>query len=201
MSDKSSGRNIEVIVEGDEIRVQGFVVGLFLGSSTVDWPVFNTDFGIEEERARSTLMEWVGLSEHLCHFVVREDSLGVISAALADPRIYKMSVKAARPIEGASFSAEFTVYSEEQGAKVREIFEKVPNGVTVEGFAPVVELHEDSKGVELYSPTHDYVMTGAASVSGDFRGVLYVHEQARRVEQIAETPLTLQAGEPFALDG
>ena len=40
---------VQIIVEGDEKMVSGFIRGLFIGSRTPEWPVFHGERGIESE--------------------------------------------------------------------------------------------------------------------------------------------------------
>ncbi len=194
----SGGGDLELVVEGQELLVQGFVKGLFVGGPSHDWPVFNNEFGIEAERFSSALKEWVGLAEHLSHFVVAEESLELVRDALRNPRCPGLELRAVRPVLSASFDFTFAIFNEELGQQARDIFEKVPDGVAVADYQ-VEELRSDAdKGVELYTSAHDYELKGQGSVSGSFRDTLYVHEQARRVEQIAESELRLVLGDPIA---
>lgn len=189
-----SGRDIEVIVQGREGYLLGFVRGLLIGERSQWWPVFNHEFGIQNETLAETLKEWVGLSDPLTRFIVPEAALPVLRRALADPRSVGLTLREARPILSASFEFTVAVYNAELGRKVREIFTKVPPGVVVAGLSLVEEEDPDATGVELYSPAHDYELKGKGTVSGSFRDVLYVHEQARREGQISESRLALELG-------
>jgi len=196
MSESESGNDsIELIVEGDEKTVSGFIRGLFIGARNPDWPVFHDELGIKSETFAEQLKGWVGLSEPLSHFVVDRDALALVQSALADPRCHGMKLRAGQVVTEASFAFEFKVFTEAAGAQVRAIFEQVPGDVTVEGWDPQeTRRHEDTEGVELYSPVHHYRLEGSGRVSGPFKHVLYVHEQARRVEQIEEEKMTLVLG-------
>lgn len=192
-----SGRDIEVIVQGKEGYLCGFVRGLLIGEHSHWWPVFNHEFGIQDETLAHTLKEWVGLSDPLTRFIVPEAALPLLKRALADPRSGGITLRQARPILGGSFDFKLEVFNAELGRRVQEIFTNVPPGVVVEGWTPVEEQDPDATGVELYSPTHDYVLKGRGSVRGSFRDVLYVHEQARREGQITESVLALELGPPL----
>ncbi len=195
-----SGVDVEVVIRGHERYVQGFIRGLFIGEHSHRWPVFNAEFGIEGETLAEALKEWVGLKEPVSRFVIPEEAFAIVREALADPRAVGIHLGEARPISSASFSLDAAVYSEEVGVQVKSILQRIPPGVVVEGWKPAEVLDPDSTGVELYSPAHDYELKGKASISGPFRDVLYVHEQCRRVSQVAETKLHLERGEPLDLD-
>lgn len=187
--------SIELIAEGDEKTVAGFIRGLFVGAGNTDWPVFHDELGIESETFAEQLKGWVGLSEPLTHLVVDDDALTLVRGALADPRCHDIRLRDARPILFATFSFKFKVFTEEAGSQVRGIFDKLPAGVTIEGWAPeVTRLDESAEGIELYTPLHHYRLEGRGVVRGPFRRVLYVHEQARRVEQIDEEKMKLEVG-------
>lgn len=192
---------VQFIVEGDEKLVLGFVRGLFIGAKLSDWPVFNHELGIKTESLAEQLKGWVGLAEQINHFVVSADAVPGVLNGLADPRCKGLTLREARLVKSASFSVTFKVFTEEAGQQVRDIFTKVPPGVTVSGFAPEeTRRGGDADEVELYSPLHHYRLEGEAQVEGSFRNVLYVHEQARRVEQIDQTELVLELGEEFTQD-
>lgn len=188
---------VQFIVEGDENLVLGFVRGLFIGAKLTDWPVFNHELGIQTESKLEQLKGWVGLAEQINHFVVSAEAVPGVLNGLADPRCKGVTLREARSVKSASFSFTFKVFTEEAGQQVRDIFGKVPPDVTVSGFAPEETRTEEAEGVELYSPVHHYKLEGSGTVTGSFRNVLYVHEQARRVEQIAQTELELELGDEF----
>ncbi len=202
MSETQPGSDsIELIVEGDEKTVTGFIRGLFVGARNPDWPVFHDELGIKSETFAEQLKGWVGLSEPLTHFVVDRDALGLVQSALSDPRCHGVKLRSARVVESASFAFEFKVFTEQAGAQVRAIFEQTPSDVTVEGWAPKeTRRDEETEGVELYSPVHHYRLEGSGTVSGPFKRVLYVHEQARRVEQIEEEKMSLVLGDSVLPD-
>jgi hypothetical protein len=192
-----SVRDVEVVVQGKEDYVQGFVRGLLIGENSHWWPVFNHEFGIQDETLAETLKEWVGLSDPLTRLIIPEVALPIVRRALDDPRSVGLALRSARPIVTSSFDFTLAVFNAELGAKVRDIFGKVPPSVTVTGWAPIEEENPDATGVELYSPAHDYELKGQGAVAGPFREVLYVHEQARRVSQVKESRLALELGDPL----
>ncbi len=190
---------VQFIVDGDDKLVLGFVHGLFIGARLTDWPVFNDQLGIESESFAEQLKGWVGIHEQITHFVVDHESAPAVLAALSDPRCKGITLREARVVKAASFSFKFKVFTEEAGQRVRDIFGKVPPDVLVTGFEPEETIRaDDTQGVELYSPVHHYKLTGDGNVAGGFRSVLYVHEQARRLEQIDETELHLELGDALS---
>lgn len=197
MSDSSSGDDsVELIVEGDEKTVTGFIRGLFIGARNAQWPVFHDERGIENQTFAEQLKGWVGLTEPLTHFVVDEDSVQLVRAALADPRCHGMKLREAQPVLSASFGFKLKVFTEEAAAQVRAVYEQVPSDVTVERWDPKETRRDgDTEGVELYSPVHHYKMEAEGIVKGPFRHVLYVHEQARRIEQVDEEEMRLVLGD------
>lgn len=187
--------SIELVVEGNEKKVAGFIRGLFIGARIPDWPIFHDELGIQDETLAEQLKGWVGLTEPLTHLVVTQPGLELVRSALSDPRCHGITLRSAKHIESASFGFKARIYNEELGRRVHDIFEKVPTGVRVIGWEPEeVRRGEDAEGVELYSPVHHYELEGEGRVEGPFRQVLYVHEQARRIEQIEDEELALELG-------
>lgn len=196
MTDSSTADgSVELIVEGDEKTVSGFIRGLFVGAKNTDWPVFHDELGIESETFAEQLKGWVGLSEQLTHLVVDDDALNLVRTALADPRCPGITLRDARPVLAATFEFKVKVFTEEAAAAVRDIFERVPPDIEVQGWAPTETRRDaDAAGVELYSPVHHYRFEGRGVASGPFRRMLYVHEQARRIEQVNEAKMKLVTG-------
>ena len=197
MSDSSSGDDsVQLIVEGDEKTVTGFIRGLFIGAKNSQWPVFHGERGIEAETFAEQLKGWVGLTEPLTHFVVDEASVQLVRSALLDPRCHGMKLREAQRVLSASFEFKLKVFTEEAAAQVRAVYEQVPSDVTVERWAPKETRRDaDAEGIELYSPVHHYKMEAEGVVRGPCRHVLYVHEQARRIEQVDEAVMQLVLGD------
>jgi len=197
VSDANTKRDaIELVIEGADKTVAGFVRGLFIGARSTDWPVVSAEHGVETETLAETLKGWVGLSDPLAHVIVTTAGFELVKQALADPRCAGLELRQAQVVTGASFEFRFEVFSEEAAAVVRATFSRLPPGVVLEDYAEKEKRHgAEAEGVELYSSVHHYTFSGKGRVRGPFRATLYVHEQARRVEQIKEGVLTLHRGE------
>lgn len=188
--------SVELLIEGDEDLVHGYVRGLLVGMGSDDWPVFNSELGIGHERISKHLKELVGLAEHLTHVIVPARSVEAVIAGLIHPRCNDMDLRGAHPILSAGFGFRFAVFTEEMGQKVSGLFGDPPAGVAVLDYEPE-EIHraDDTVGDELYTVVHDFKLSGAGEVEGAFRGVLAMHERARRIEQVQEGALRLHLGE------
>ncbi len=97
------------------------------------------------------------------------------------------------PIRAAYFDFEFEIFARDQAADVRSIFEALPEGVNVSSdYNPVETSDMSASGAEMYAPAHDYKFQGKGTVGGDLRGVLEVHERARRHERIRTSDVKLR---------
>lgn len=186
--------SIQVVIEGRDPYVRGFLRGLAAGGGTGRWPLFHADLGIESRSAGEVLKEWVGLHRDATWAVIDARDLDAVRRAVDDPREPELALRSAQPIEAARFRFEVQTYSAELGAQIRASFEGLPAGVTLVGWDPLERRDPSAQGVELYAPTHDYELRGSGQIDGPFRAVLVLHEQARRTDLVRESRLELELG-------
>jgi hypothetical protein len=92
-----------------------------------------------------------------------------------------LSLRSSTPVKGASFRFRFITYGRKYAEEIKELFGRLPEGVTLDEYSPVEKVDDECKGVELYTPCHDYVFQGKGVISGGLdlviplRGILDAH--------------------------
>jgi hypothetical protein len=181
-----------------EDTLRGFTAGWGSGrgwsreemAQRVLWP---HDWHIQVDSALEELVETF-VSGKDCTVLVRSDSVEALLQALV-PWEHRLSVqlKARTPIASASFSFSFKFYARQEANAVRQIFENLPDGVTIsDDYQPRERSDAAATGPELYAPTHDYEFSGSGTVRGELRGVLQVSERASQHERVQRKPVQLQ---------
>jgi hypothetical protein len=167
----------EIVVKGDEALLKGFVRGFEVGRSLKggfwlagDHPV---DLGHLKDR---------GLRGHCVHAIcgaaVRKSVLNAISSA-TDCGFEILSDK---EIVRAWLEFEFDTFSREAAASIKGILKNLPAGLRILAYEPTETVDKDARGVELYSPVHDYRFEGEGRIEGDFEKLLSVRAKLDAIE-------------------
>ena len=175
----------EAVFEGEYNTIRGYIEG-FVAASGKDLRFFVcSDSGVEAETLSEHIREWVSLGSRLHHVLMEDELLDGIKAALAASgdrgMLNRISIKSSKSVKGASFKFRFTAYGRKYAEEIKEILGRLPVGVNLADYSPVEKMEEECRGVELYTPCHDYVFQGEGVISGPvnlvvpLRGTLEAH--------------------------
>lgn len=114
-----------------------------------------------------------GLVSRAVHFIVPEAFAGPFSKAAEAARRVDVRVDSVRPIDYGDLEFDFKCFSQTDGSAIREVVEtELPEGVVLEGYETEEDVNAGAKGPELYSPVHDYVLTGRGRFHGPIEGII-----------------------------
>jgi hypothetical protein len=175
----------EAVFEGNYNAIRGYIEG-FVAASGKDLRFFVcAESGVEAETLSEHIREWISLGANLHHVLMEDDLCDGIQAALAASAdkglLNRLSLRSAKSVKGASFRFSFIAYGRKYAEEIKEILGRLPEGVTLDDYTPVEKVAEDCKGVELYTPCHDYLFQGKGVISGcvglliPLRGTLDAH--------------------------
>lgn len=177
-----SGTYCEIVIEGHHNAVSGFMLGYTLGSGSDAPYYFSRSIGVKAETLSDIILEWISLKAKLQHVIAREDLCQQIRKSLESaPESAPLNakrIKSVKVIKNARFDFTFRTYARKYGTDIKRLLEAPPVGVVLSDYEPREEVHEKSKGVELYAPDHDYIFEGKGKFSGpimellEFRRVL-----------------------------
>ncbi len=121
-----------------------------------------------------------GLVSRVTHFVVTSDLIGPLSEAIEVATMVEIRIDNVNEIDHAELKFEFKCFSEEDGDAIRNVIEAdLPAGVVLEGYEPKETKHENARGAEMYSPVHEFVITGRGQYHGPVEGII---ELGRRLD-------------------
>jgi hypothetical protein len=175
----------EAVFEGDYNTIRGYIEG-FIAATGREFHFFIcSESGIEPETLTEHIREWISLGTRLHHVLMEDELLDGIRAALSasgDKGLAgRLSLRSSTPVKGASFRFRFITYGRKYAEEIKELFGRLPEGVTLDEYSPVEKVDDECKGVELYTPCHEYVFQGKGVISGGLdlviplRGILDAH--------------------------
>ncbi|MGV7930829.1 MAG: hypothetical protein AB2L13_18345 [Spirochaetota bacterium] len=175
----------EVVFEGHYSNIRGFIEGFIAGSGKELSFFFSEQAGVKAETMSEVLKEWISLSNKIHHVVMESELFEKIKKSLErltdSDSLNKGSIKSAKAIKTASFRFKFSTYGRKYGEDIKKLLEKLPGGLSLKDYSPVEKIDKDAKGVELYSPAHEYTFEGTGVIAGPvdeaiaFRKVLDDH--------------------------
>jgi len=180
-----SSRYMEVVLKSDARFAKGFLEGYLAGTGRSFRFFINEEAGIEAESLSEKLKELVGLADLFQRIVIEEDFWTALQKDAAAALGLSGHPIQARKISSGSFSVRIKEFSKESAAAIKQIVSGRPAGVTVEGWKENETVNRNGRGVELYSPLHDYVFEAEGSFSGgieavaDLRAQLVLHDAVK----------------------
>jgi len=177
----------ELVIDGPKGWDLGFLRGYLSGKGLDGNLVDLEEEGFDCEPYREKIRELLNPEQDTLHVAVPEGALDGVTEALGESAAAgrPMTLRHRRPLSGAGFGFSLRVYSREHGARFLAFFRNLPAGARLVEEEPLREKQDpDSKGVELYAPSHDYELTGRGRVEGAFDAVLEAYRFCRREDLI-----------------
>ena len=171
----SSSTFYEVVFQGKPKVVRAFVSGLVMGACDGATVFYSFLDGIHHEGKAEKLAEMVGIRGTDCHVVV-DDCAGTLLKKLAK-KIEKetgLAIRSQRRIRGASLSFEYHAYAKKYDQEILEMIRGLPAEVNAKSFRHKVHKDPSAKGVEAYSPAHDYEASGSGAVTGPIDAIVEI---------------------------
>ncbi len=187
----------EVVIEGNLDLMKGFVMGFLAGRGIEGGVFFDQECHIEGECSTGPLMRLTGVRDDTSIVIVGSGLHNLLVDALnRRPHVIPLRIRKVRQVLSAAFYCKFRTYSREVGAELEEIVSRIPEGVDGKsGFEMHEKLDPEGKGLEFFTPLHDYELTGKGRISGSVKGVLDLYQRLERFEVVELGELELTFGE------
>ena len=172
----------ELVIEGHEDFVKGIVRGIVAGSKSGAKVLFNNEQNINRTSLGDKIKGFFDTSTVHTHLVVDSDITSLIEDAVgSEGEELEIKILSKRLVVSSSFKFKYKAYAENYGTMLKEIFENLPESVTLsDDYEPKEEIHPESKGAEAYAPEHDYIIKAKGSVSGDLDALLELYARCRK---------------------
>lgn len=167
----------ELIIEGHENFVKGFVKGILIGTKSGSPVLFNKELNISKSTFAEKIKEFFDTPTTHTHVILDETAVSLLDGVLKkESEKLRLKIVSRRNVTSASFKFKYSAYAENYGNMLKEIFENLPEGVVLsDDYKPKEILHPEAKGAESYAPEHDYVIHAKGSASGDLLNILELY--------------------------
>jgi len=164
--------------------------GLLIGAGSSGWVHSCHDAGVKVPLGERVL-DLVHLGG-ACHVLVDATARSLLRRNAKVLEEQGLRIREERKIASARFEYRYHVYAPQYGEQIQELLKSLPKGLKHEADKPRIEVDMKARGVEVYSPVHDFEEEGKGVISGARIDLVI---EARRV--LDEHPLV--AAEPVEL--
>ncbi len=185
----------EMVIEGKEEDVRDLLPGVATDGERTYW---DDELDLHAGPFPDRIRELLGARTHHLLFVPGTQVGPLVRAIQGKPDI---SLERVREITRGRFAFEAKAYSPEVAAKIKQaLHAPLPPGVVLEAFEEEEDVDPSAKGVELYSPAHDYVYRCHGIFSGTPPGIFEIHRALQALDFVHQEKLELEGREVAAAE-
>ena len=161
----------ELLIEGSEDELESLLQGR-------DDVIRGSELRLASESFADRILEFLHARNH--HVVFAPESLA-----------RELRPETIREVVEGHFGFKAEAYNPEIGAKIHDALNSnLPDGVMCVDLEKE-ERHPEAKGVELFTPAHDYVYKARGTIVGKPPGILEMNRRLCRLDFVHEEPLEL----------
>ncbi len=177
-----AGVNYEFIIKSREDVTTAFVRGFMVGRGIRDGIYLSHEHKVHE----SYLRELLRYNRNAVHVITQARYRATLESALkrAHDSGCSLELIETRKLRRSSFEFKFEVFNKSIGTKIRRLMNNPGAGVRLVDYEDEIIVDPKAKGVEVYSPVHDYEFKGHGRVEGEFSRVMATRERFDRIENI-----------------
>jgi len=185
---------VEALFRGHHHLVRGFVLGFLVGRGLPLAAYFDDDLNFHCHGRMEWIKIHVGLQTEDTFALISSTALAELQTALSQqPGAICLKLIDTRPVTAASFKFSYTAFTPEDGQRLLDLFRELPAGTALSpDYQPEVKVASSAKGIEVYTPVHDYHIRARGELSGAPEGVLRLAAYARKEPLIALGRVNLQ---------
>lgn len=166
-SDRTAAAFNEVVFRGKPKVVRAFLSGLLLGASRPAQVYYSFLEGVKHEGRAERLAEMVGVRDTECHVIVDAATAGWLKGlARRIAAETGLAITVNRRIRGASMELKYQAYAQRYEDEIRAALDDLPAGVRIAGMKREVRTDPRAKGIEAYSPAHEFEAKASGTMTG-----------------------------------
>ena len=174
----------ELSFQGPRDLVHGYLAGLAAGSGCASTPVFAHEAGVARPGLGAKLKEMIGAHHQACRVILDGELRALLKRAAKRMQAETgLAILSDRRIRRATCRYRFHACAVKYGVEIQDLLAALPAGLKLVDRRAVEKHDPRARGVEAYTPAHDYEIEGAGTVVGRFDLV----SEARR--RLAAHPL------------
>lgn len=185
----------EVVFRGKPKVVRAFLSGLLLGAGRKAQVYYSFVEGIEHEGKAEKLAEMVGVRSGDCHVVVDAETAGWLKGmARAIAAETGLAITANRRVRSASMELKYHAYAQRYEDEIMAALGDLPAGVKVTGMKREVRTDPRAKGVEAYSPAHEFEAKASGTLTGPVDALVEVRRRLAGYPLAKVSEISLKLG-------
>lgn len=185
----------EVVFHGKPKVVRAFLSGLLLGAGRKAQVYYSFVEGIEHEGKAEKLAEMVGVRSGDCHVVIDAETAGWLKGmARAIAAETGLAITANRRVRGASMELKYHAYAQRYEDEIMAALGDLPAGVKVTGMKREVRTDPRAKGVEAYSPAHEFEAKASGTLTGPVDALVEVRRRLAGYPLAKVSEISLKLG-------
>ncbi len=182
----------ELVFEGSLPVVRAFLTGLRLGKGWATPFMCSEDYDVRGDSLGHRVLEKIRLTKDLTHVLVIDRHVPVITeAARAAQKTLGLAVRRDRAVRTARFDYTFAVFERKAAAKLRALLAQAGPELARTDVEEKEDVCPQSKGVEVYAPSHEFAFKGKGTVSGPLPLLLAYRDALRKLEQVLVDKIVL----------
>lgn len=185
----------EMVIEGREDDIRDLLPGVATGGER---PFWGEELELQAGSLPDRIRELLGARSHHLLFVPGTQAGPLVRAIQGKSEIHLERV---REITSGRFSFKAKAFSPEVAAKIkRALHAPLAPGVVLEQHEEKEAVDPEAKGVELYSPVHDFTYRCHGTFSGTPPGIFEIHRTLQALDFVHEEKLELEGREVEAAE-
>ncbi len=185
----------ELAIEGPHDLVHGFLAGLSIGAGSGAAPVFAHEASVAGPGLGSRLKELVGAHRQACRVILDGELRGLLKrAAKRMTAETGLAILSDTRIRRASFVYRFQAYAVRYGIEIQDLLSALPAGLKIADRRAAEKHDPRARGVEVYSPAHEYEIEGGGTVVGRYDLVAEARRRLSAHPLIDAGPIELDLG-------
>lgn len=163
----------ELIVKGDDEILKGFLDGFKTAKGVKSGVIFAADHPIDTHHLKK-LLTFHG--DHIHVIVSGRHHRSLVSAITKTPDI-ECSIVSDEVIKNAYFEFKFETFNRDVASDLKKVLSRLPTGLQLIDYEPDETIDPSAKGIEFYSPIHDYTFAGKGKIRGDVEKLIALRER------------------------
>lgn len=181
-------RYFELVVKGEGELLRGFIDGFMTAKKITSGIIMASLHPIDTHHLREVFTLH---GDHI-HVIVAARHRQALMAAIREARDIDCRLVSEREIKRAHFAFSFRVFNRDVAAELRQMLGDLPPELKLIDYDPRETIDPSAKGVEVYSPVHEYCFEGKGKIQGDIEKLLSVRQRLARHVSIEMKDIELE---------
>ncbi len=163
----------ELIVKGDREVLDGFLEGFMAAKNIKSGIILASEHPIETHHLKEILTFH---GDYIHVIVAGRHRKSLISAIKRTPDI-ECDIVSDKVVKNAYFEFKFETFNRDVASELKKALGKLPTGLQLINYDREEKVDPEAKGIEFYSPLHDYSFSGEGTIRGDVEKLLAFRER------------------------